>query len=130
MLLWKGQQSCPQPFLQSWEAPLEHNVGATIMGAQVFTTCGSAVERAFLLGQFPSLDDDHIASIGSWAAFESMVKRGTGSEGVDLILSTVDGEDLQVSTTFVCHAAVATRSPPVLLCVVLCWVQVACSWPW
>ena len=65
-----------------------------------------------MLERFTGLDDNHIASINSWAAFEGMVKRGTGSKGVDLVLNTVDGEALQVSVTLAYHAAAATNALP------------------
>ena len=62
---------------------------------QVYTTCGSEKERAFLLERFAGLARDHIGSSTS-PAFEAVVKRGA-VRGVDLVLNCLAGEMLQVS---------------------------------
>ena len=72
----------------------------------MYTTCGSAEERAFLLERFAGLDGARIASFGNCVAFVGMVKRGTGGEGVDLVLHTGEAS-MQVSTilgmSYLCH---------------------------
>ena len=61
----------------------------------MFTTCGSAEKRAFLLGRFSALRDDHIGDSRS-TAFEQTVLRGTRGAGVHLVLNSLAGDKLQV----------------------------------
>ena len=62
---------------------------------QVYTTCGSAGKRKFLLETFPGLRDDHIGDSRS-ESFEGLVKNGTRGKGVHLLLNSLSDEKLQV----------------------------------
>ena len=67
------------------------------MFAQVFTTCGSEAKRRFLLRECPGLEPDHIGNSRD-TSFEDMVKTLTHGEGVDLVLNSLAGDKLQVSS--------------------------------
>ena len=64
---------------------------------QVYTTCGSEEEMAFLLERFVGLTKDHIGS-SACPSFEAMVKRGTMGRGVDLVLNCLAGVMLEVGS--------------------------------
>lgn len=66
-----------------------------IVVCQVFTTCGSAEKRQFLLNTFPGLKAENIGDSRS-CSFEGVVMRATHGRGVHLILNSLADDKLQV----------------------------------
>ncbi|KAF2898262.1 hypothetical protein ILUMI_07913 [Ignelater luminosus] len=66
------------------------------MGCTVFTTVGSQPKRDFLKKTFPQLDDDHIGNSRD-TSFEQLIMTQTEGRGVDVILNSLAGEQLQAS---------------------------------
>lgn len=69
---------------------------------QVFTTCGSAAKRDFLLARFPGLQAENIGDSRS-CSFEALVMKATAGRGVQLILNSLADDKLQVRHSTVCH---------------------------
>ncbi|KAF2894511.1 hypothetical protein ILUMI_11662, partial [Ignelater luminosus] len=92
--------------LQSNESVLIHagagDVGqaaisiALHMGCKVFTTTDSQTKRDFLKKTFPQLDDNRIGNSRDMS-FELLIMTQTQSRGVDVILNSLSGEQLQAS---------------------------------
>lgn len=71
---------------------------AVILGdlcLQVFTTCGSASKRTFLLETFPGLKSENIGDSRS-CSFENLVLKATEGRGVQLVLNSLADDKLQV----------------------------------
>ncbi|XP_050301861.1 fatty acid synthase [Anthonomus grandis grandis] len=66
------------------------------MGCKVFTTVGSQAKRDFLKKTFPQLTDDNIGNSRD-TSFEQLVLQQTNGRGVDLVLNSLAGEQLQAS---------------------------------
>ncbi|KAF5278958.1 hypothetical protein FQA39_LY05636 [Lamprigera yunnana] len=92
--------------LQSGESVLIHagagGVGqasisiALHMGCTVFTTVGSQAKRDFLKKTFPCLKDSHIGNSRD-TSFEQLVMKQTKGRGVDVVLNSLAGDQLQAS---------------------------------
>ncbi|XP_061710593.1 fatty acid synthase-like isoform X2 [Cydia pomonella] len=65
-------------------------------GCTVFTTVGSLDKRAFLHERFPCLSDANIGNSRD-CSFEQLVLRRTHGRGVDLVLNSLVGDQLQAS---------------------------------
>ncbi|XP_023934577.2 fatty acid synthase [Bicyclus anynana] len=65
-------------------------------GCTVFTTVGTPDKRAFLRERFPALPDGHIGNSRD-CSFEQLVLRRTRGRGVDLVLNSLAGAQLQAS---------------------------------
>lgn len=61
----------------------------------MFTTCGSAGKREFLLRTFPALPSENVGDSRS-CSFESMVMKATQGKGVQLVLNSLADDKLQV----------------------------------
>ncbi|KAI0593381.1 hypothetical protein F4775DRAFT_607795 [Biscogniauxia sp. FL1348] len=68
---------------------------AQLVGAEVYTTAGSAEKRAFLASEF-GIPAERIGDSRS-AAFAGLVARQTGGRGVDLALNPLSGELLHAT---------------------------------
>ncbi|XP_018336014.1 fatty acid synthase [Agrilus planipennis] len=66
------------------------------MGCEVFTTVSSQVKRDFLKKTFPQLDDSHIGNSRD-TSFEQLILKQTNGRGVDLVLNSLAGDQLQAS---------------------------------
>lgn len=66
------------------------------MGCEVFTTVGSQAKRDFLKKTFPQLTDDHIGNSRD-TTFEQLILTQTNGRGVDLVLNSLAGEQLEAS---------------------------------
>lgn len=66
------------------------------MGCTVFTTVGSQAKRDFLKKTFPQLTDSHIGNSRD-TSFEQLILNQTNGRGVDLILNSLAGNQLQAS---------------------------------
>ncbi|XP_061706672.1 fatty acid synthase-like [Cydia pomonella] len=65
-------------------------------GCTVFTTVGSPAKRAFLRERFPQLLNANIGNSRD-CSFEQLVQRRTQGRGVDLVLNSLAGDQLQAS---------------------------------
>lgn len=66
------------------------------MGCTVFTTVGSQDKRDFLEAHFPPLKNEYIGNSRD-ISFEELVMTQTNGRGVDVILNSLTGEQLQAS---------------------------------
>lgn len=66
------------------------------MGCKVFTTCGSQAKRDFLKKTFPQLTDNNIGNSRD-TSFEQLILSETNGRGVDVVLNSLAGEQLQAS---------------------------------
>ncbi|KAI8426660.1 LOW QUALITY PROTEIN: hypothetical protein MSG28_005429 [Choristoneura fumiferana] len=65
-------------------------------GCSVYATVGTAAKRAFLRERFPELPDAHVGNSRD-CSFEQLVLRRTRGRGVDLVLNSLAGPQLQAS---------------------------------
>lgn len=65
-------------------------------GCEVFTTVGSQAKRDFLKKTFPQLTDDHIGNSRD-TSFEQLILTETKGRGVDLVLNSLAGDQLEAS---------------------------------
>ncbi|XP_063382180.1 fatty acid synthase-like [Cydia fagiglandana] len=65
-------------------------------GCTVYTTVGSPSKRAYLRERFPQLPDANIANSRD-SSFEHVILRRTCGRGVDLVLNSLAGDQLQAS---------------------------------
>ncbi|CAG9857586.1 unnamed protein product [Phyllotreta striolata] len=65
-------------------------------GCEVFTTCGTAEKKEFLLKKFPGLKRSHVGNSRD-TTFERMVLRETDGKGVDLVINSLSDEKLMAS---------------------------------
>ncbi|XP_057664642.1 fatty acid synthase [Diorhabda carinulata] len=66
------------------------------MGCTVFTTVSTQAKRDFLKKTFPQLKDEHIANSRD-TSFEQMILTQTDGRGVDCVLNSLAGNQLQAS---------------------------------
>lgn len=66
------------------------------MGCTVFTTVSSQSKRDFLKKQFPQLKDEYIGNSRD-TSFEQLIMTQTNGRGVDLVLNSLAGDQLQAS---------------------------------
>ncbi|KAK9701631.1 Phosphopantetheine attachment site [Popillia japonica] len=66
------------------------------LGCRVFTTVGSQAKRDFLKKTFPQLTDDHIGNSRD-TSFEQLILTQTNGRGVDLVLNSLAGDQLEAS---------------------------------
>ncbi|KAI4472195.1 fatty acid synthase [Holotrichia oblita] len=66
------------------------------LGCEVFTTVGSQTKRDFLKKTFPQLTDDHIGNSRD-TTFEQLILTQTRGRGVDLVLNSLAGDQLEAS---------------------------------
>ncbi|XP_061715319.1 fatty acid synthase-like isoform X2 [Cydia pomonella] len=71
-------------------------------GCTVYTTVGSPSKRAYLLERFPQLPAANIANSRD-SSFEHVVLRRTCGRGVDLVLNSLAGDQLQASMRCLGH---------------------------
>lgn len=69
---------------------------ALFMGCKVFTTVSSKVKREFLKASFPELSDENIGYSRD-TSFEQFILSQTHGTGVDLVLNSLAGDQLQAS---------------------------------
>ncbi|KAI8423492.1 hypothetical protein MSG28_012606 [Choristoneura fumiferana] len=65
-------------------------------GCIVYTTVGSPAKRAFLRERYPTLPDTHIGNSRD-CSFEQLVLKRTCGRGVDMVLNSLAGDQLQAS---------------------------------
>ncbi|KAI8423490.1 hypothetical protein MSG28_012604, partial [Choristoneura fumiferana] len=65
-------------------------------GCTVYTTVGSPAKRAFLRERYPTLPDTHIGNSRD-CSFEQLVLKRTCGRGVDMVLNSLAGDQLQAS---------------------------------
>ncbi|KAI8425437.1 hypothetical protein MSG28_007182 [Choristoneura fumiferana] len=65
-------------------------------GCTVYTTVGSPAKRAFLRDRYPALPDEHIGNSRD-CSFEQLVLQRTRGRGVDMVLNSLAGDQLQAS---------------------------------
>lgn len=65
-------------------------------GCEIFTTVGSQAKKQFLLDHFPLIEEDHIGNSHD-CSFEDDILTLTNSKGVDIVLNSLSGEQLNAS---------------------------------
>ena len=66
------------------------------MNCEVFTTVANADEKKYLMKQYPQLKEKQIRDSYD-IQFEQLVLSGTNGQGVDVVLSSLKGDQFQAS---------------------------------